>query len=192
MKVGVLALQGAVAEHMRMIELAGAEPVAVKKVEQLDEIEGIIVPGGESTTIGKLIQKYQFFDRLIQFSEQKKPIFGTCAGLIILAKEINGTSDKHLALMDIKVERNAFGRQRESFEIDLEVKGVAEDFRGVFIRAPYIMEVKDNVEVLSVFDQKIVAVRQEHLLGSAFHPELTEDPRFHQYFVNMIKEYRGK
>jgi len=192
MKVGVLALQGAVAEHMRMIELAGAEPVAVKKVEQLDEIEGIIVPGGESTTIGKLIQKYQFFDRLIQFSEQKKPIFGTCAGLIILAKEINGTSDKHLALMDIKVERNAFGRQRESFEIDLEVKGVAEDFRGVFIRAPYIMEVKDNVEVLSVFDQKIVAVRQKHLLGSAFHPELTEDPRFHQYFVNMIKEYRGK
>lgn len=191
MKVGVLALQGAVKEHMRMLELAGAEPVWVKRVEQLDELDGIIVPGGESTTIGKLIKKYNFADSLKEFSNQKKPIFGTCAGLIIIAKEINGTNDSHLGLMDIKVERNAFGRQRESFEVNLEIKDVADQFRGVFIRAPYIMEVQENTEILSVYDQKIVAARQGHLLASAFHPELTEDPRVHQYFVQMVKEYRG-
>ncbi|MFV9511864.1 pyridoxal 5'-phosphate synthase glutaminase subunit PdxT [Tepidibacillus sp. LV47] len=190
MKIGVLALQGAVAEHMRMIEMLGEEAVAIKKVEQLDDIEGIIIPGGESTTIGKLIKKYGFDSALIEFSNKKKPIFGTCAGLIILAKEINGTKDIHLGLMDVKVERNAFGRQRESFETDLEIKGVAEDFRAVFIRAPYIMEVKNDVEVLSVFDDKIVAARQGHLLGVAFHPELTLDPRLHHYFLDMIKEYR--
>ncbi|TCS78134.1 pyridoxal 5'-phosphate synthase glutaminase subunit PdxT [Tepidibacillus fermentans] len=190
MKIGVLALQGAVAEHMRMIEMIGEETVAVKKVEQLEELDGIIIPGGESTTIGKLMKKYGFDSALVEFSNQKKPIFGTCAGLIILAKEINGTSDTHLALMDIKVERNAFGRQRESFETNLAIKGVAEDFRAVFIRAPYIMEVKNDTEILSIFDDKIVAARQGHLLGSAFHPELTLDPRLHQYFVEMIKEYR--
>ncbi len=191
MKVGVLALQGAVAEHIKMIELAGAEAVAVKRVEQLDALEGIIVPGGESTTISKLINKYDFFNALIQFSNQKKPIFGTCAGLIILAKEINGTTENHLALMDIKVERNSFGRQKESFEVDLEVKGISDHFRAVFIRAPHIIEGKKNVEVLSVHEDKIVAARQGHLLATAFHPELTDDPSMHHYFIKMVKEYRG-
>lgn len=190
MKVGVLALQGAVAEHMRMIELTGEEAVAVKNVGQLDELDGIIIPGGESTTIGKLIKKYGFEPALLDFHKQGKPIFGTCAGLIILAKEINGTNDKHLGVLDIKVERNAFGRQRESFEADLEIKNIADDFRAVFIRAPYVMDIYNEVEVLSVIDDKIVAVRQNHLLGSAFHPELTDDIRMHQYFINMVKKYQ--
>ncbi len=190
MKIGVLALQGAVAEHMRMIEMAGAEAVAIKKVEQLDEIQGIIIPGGESTAISKLMNKYGFIDALIDFSNKKKPVFGTCAGLILIAKEINGTDTVHLGLMDTKVERNAFGRQKESFEVDLEIKGIAEDFRAVFIRAPYIMEVFRG-EVLATFEDKIVAARDGHLLATAFHPELTLDPRIHRYFVEMVKEYQS-
>ena len=156
MKVGVLALQGAVAEHIRMIEKLGVEAVAVKKVEQLDEIDGIILPGGESTTIGKLMKKYNFDRELIKFSENKKPIFGTCAGLILLANEINGADHNHLGLLDIKVERNAFGRQRDSFEVDLKIKEVADDFQAVFIRAPYVMEVRDGVEIISTYEDKVV------------------------------------
>lgn len=190
LKIGVLALQGAVAEHLRMIKDLGEEAVAVKRVEQLDELDGIIIPGGESTTIGKLMIEYGFKDELIKFSEQKKPIFGTCAGLIILANDINDSEDKHLALLDVKVERNAFGRQRESFEADLKIDNVGEDFRAVFIRAPYIMSVEKDVEVLSVYDDKIVAVRQENLVGAAFHPELTEDTRMHKYFIDLVKKYK--
>ena len=135
MKIGVLALQGAVAEHIRMIELAGAEGVAIKTVEQLNEIDGIILPGGESTTIGRLMRTYGFIEPLQQFSQHKKPIFGTCAGLILIAKEIIGQDQKHLQLMDITVARNAFGRQRESFETDLVVEGIADDVRAVlFVR----------------------------------------------------------
>lgn len=191
MKIGVLALQGAIAEHKRLIEKVGEEAVEVKRVEQLEEIDGLILPGGESTTIGKLIKKYNFYEALIKFSEREKPIFGTCAGLIILAKYINGTEDSHLSLMDIKVERNAFGRQRESFEADLNIKDVADDFPAIFIRAPYIMETMGNTEVLSIFDNKIVMAREGHLLASAFHPELTDDMRIHKYFVDMVREYRG-
>lgn len=191
MKIGVLALQGAVAEHLKMIQDLGEEAVAVKQVEQLAEIDGLILPGGESTTIGKLMVRYGFVEELIKFSEQKKPIFGTCAGLIILAKQINGLEDSHLSLFDVKVERNAFGRQIQSFEADLQVNNVGEDFRAVFIRAPYVMEVADNVEVLSVYEDKIVAVRQEHLLGTAFHPELTDDKRMHKYFIDLVRQYKG-
>ena len=192
MKVGVLALQGAVAEHMRLIELSGAKAVAVKKVEQLDEVDGIILPGGESTTIGKLIKIYGFDSALKEFSDQGKPIFGTCAGLILLAKDINSTDDKHLGLMNIKAERNAFGRQKESFEVYLDIEGVGENVHSVFIRAPYIMEAREGVKVLSTYEEKMVAVRENHLLGSSFHPELTDDPRVHQYFVEMVKAHKNK
>jgi 5'-phosphate synthase pdxT subunit len=188
MKIGVLALQGAVAEHIRSIEQAGAAAVPIKKVEQLDDIDGIVLPGGESTTIGKLIKKYGFDTALKHFSADKKPIFGTCAGLILIAKKIARQDDMHLGLMDITVERNAFGRQRESFEMDLPVHGVADDFRAVFIRAPYIEEAGPEVEVLSVYQDRMVAVRQDHLLGASFHPELTDDHRMHGYFVDMVKE----
>ncbi|EGG31725.1 pyridoxal 5'-phosphate synthase glutaminase subunit PdxT [Paenibacillus sp. HGF5] len=187
MKVGVLALQGAVAEHIRSITLAGAEGVPIKKVEQLDGIDGLIIPGGESTTIGKLMRKYDFMDAIRQFSAQGKPIFGTCAGLIVLAERIQGDEEAHLKLMDITVARNAFGRQRESFETDLPVKGIDETVRAVFIRAPLILEVGPGVEVLSTYKDEIVTARQGHLLAASYHPELTEDYRLHQYFVEMVR-----
>lgn len=191
MKIGVLALQGAVAEHIRLLEMAGAEAVAVKKTEQLAEIDGLVLPGGESTAIGKLMKKYGFDTALQEFSAQKKPIFGTCAGLILLAGEIDGQDWVHLGLMNMKVARNAFGRQRESFETDLPVKEVAEDFRAVFIRAPLILSVGENVDVLSEYKGEIVAARQGHLLCASFHPELTEDARMHEYFLRMVEQYQA-
>lgn len=188
MKIGVLALQGAVAEHIRMIEQAGGEGVSVKRPEQLKELQGIIIPGGESTTIGKLMRTYGFIDALQHFHQSGNPVFGTCAGLIVIAKEIAGQPEAHLQLMDMKVARNAFGRQRESFETDLEVKGVAEDVRAVFIRAPLIEEVGPNVDVLSTYNGQIVAAQQNDLLATSFHPELTDDHRIHGYFLDMVKQ----
>lgn len=187
MKVGVLALQGAVAEHIRSMERAGAEGMAVKRVEQLSEIDGLIIPGGESTTIGKLMRKYGFIEAIRDFSAQGKPIFGTCAGLIVLADRIEGQEEAHLGLMNMTVERNAFGRQRESFETDLPVKGIGEPIRAVFIRAPLIKEVGEQVDVLSTYNGEIVTARQGHLLAASYHPELTDDYRLHQYFLDMIK-----
>lgn len=188
LKIGVLALQGAVAEHIRMIEKAGAQGIAVKRIEQLSELDGLIIPGGESTTIGKLMRDYGFIDAIREFSDKRKPIFGTCAGMILIAKEISGQSDAHLKLMDIKVARNAFGRQRESFEVDLSVQGITDSVRAVFIRAPLIEEVGSDVEVLSIYKGQIVAARQNHLLVCSFHPELTDDYSMHAYFAEMVKE----
>lgn len=188
MKIGVLALQGAVDEHIKKIENLGHDGILIKKADQLDHLDGLILPGGESTTIGKLINIYGFTEALTNFSKQQKPIYGTCAGLILLAREVNNSNNNYLGLMDIKAERNAFGRQRESFEADINIKGVGENYRAVFIRAPYILSVKENVEVLASYDNKIVAARQDHLLCCAFHPELTEDSRMHTYFLNMVKE----
>jgi pyridoxal 5'-phosphate synthase pdxT subunit len=190
MKIGVLALQGAVAEHIRMLGLAGAEGVIVKRTEQLEELDGLIIPGGESTTIGKLMRTYGFIDAIREFASKKKPVFGTCAGLILVAKEIVGQEEAHLGLMDIKVARNAFGRQRESFETDLPVAGMTDTVRAVFIRAPLIDSVGDSVDVLSVYNGQIVAARQEHLLAASFHPELTDDYGFHSYFLDMVRQYR--
>lgn len=186
MRVGILALQGAVAEHIRSVEAAGAEGIAIKHPEQLEEIDGLIIPGGESTTIGKLMRKYNFIEAIRSFSKQGKPVFGTCAGLIVMAKEIEGGEEAHLKLMDIKVSRNAFGRQRESFETDLDVKGLEEPVRAVFIRAPLITEVGEGVEILSTYNGEIVTAREGHLLVSSYHPELTEDYALHSYFLKMM------
>ncbi|GIO09731.1 pyridoxal 5'-phosphate synthase subunit PdxT [Brevibacillus reuszeri] len=191
MKIGVLALQGAVAEHLRMLEEAGAVAVPVKKVEELGDLDGLVIPGGESTTISKLMHKYGFMEAIRQFGEEKKPIFGTCAGAILLANQINGQDDFHLGLMDIKVERNAFGRQKESFEVHMPIAGVAADYPAVFIRAPYIMEVGEGGQVLAKYEDKIVVARNGHYLAAAFHPELTEDTRLHKFFLDMVKEYRS-
>ncbi|MDF2715885.1 MAG: pdxT [Paenibacillus sp.] len=191
MKIGVLALQGAVAEHIKMIESAGAEGVVVKRTEQLPDLDGIIIPGGESTTIGKLMRDYGFIEAIRSFNEQGKPVFGTCAGLIILADEIVGQDQAHLQLMHMKVQRNAFGRQRESFETELAIKGIEERVRAVFIRAPLIKEVGSEVDVLSVHNGEIVAARQGNLLAASFHPELTDDYRMHQYFLDMVKEAKS-
>ncbi|MGG1519847.1 pyridoxal 5'-phosphate synthase glutaminase subunit PdxT [Paenibacillus oryzisoli] len=190
-KIGVLALQGAVAEHIRGIEQAGAEGVVVKRTEQLDELDGIILPGGESTTIGKLMRTYGFIDALRAFSAAGKPIFGTCAGLIVIAKEITGQPEAHLELMDMTVARNAFGRQRESFETDLPIKGIDENVRAVFIRAPLIEKVGPGVDVLATFNGQIVAAQQGHLLAASFHPELTDDFRMHSYFLDMVNKSKA-
>jgi 5'-phosphate synthase pdxT subunit len=193
MKIGVLALQGAVKEHILMIEKSGAEGIVIKRPEQLKDIDGIIIPGGESTTIGKLMRTYGFIETLQQFSTEGKPVFGTCAGLIVVAKEIMGQAENHLGLMDICVARNAFGRQRESFETDLTVSGINEAVRAVFIRAPLIESVGENVEVLSEYKGQIVAAREGHVLVASFHPELTDDYSMHSYFLEMVKEaYKAK
>jgi len=186
-RIGVLALQGAVAEHIRCIEACGAEGVAIKRAHQLDEIDGLIIPGGESTTIGKLMKEYDFIDAIRAFSAARKPIFGTCAGLIVIAQRITGQDWAHLGLMDITVSRNAFGRQRESFETDLDVKGIEGKVRAVFIRAPLITETGPDVDILSAYNGQVVAARQGHLLATSFHPELTDDTRLHAYFLDMIQ-----
>jgi 5'-phosphate synthase pdxT subunit len=188
LKIGVLGLQGAVREHIRSIEACGAEGIIVKTTDQLDEVDGLIIPGGESTTMRRLIDKYDFMEPLKKFANDGKPMFGTCAGLIILAKNLVGYSEPHLGLLDVKVERNSFGRQKDSFEAELMITGVGEDFVGVFIRAPHIVEVGEDVEILSKHNGRIVAARQGQFLGCSFHPELTEDHRMTQLFINMVKE----
>ncbi|WP_158738365.1 pyridoxal 5'-phosphate synthase glutaminase subunit PdxT [Alteribacillus sp. YIM 98480] len=188
LKIGVLALQGAVREHVNCLHAPDVEVKIVKRVEELEKIDGLVFPGGESTTMRRLVNKYGFFEPLRQFSEAGKPIFGTCAGLILMAEDIKGETQSHLQLMDMEVQRNAFGRQRESFETKISVKDVGEDVEAVFIRAPLITGVGKEVEILSEFEGEIVAARQNHLLACSFHPELTEDARFHQYFVQMVRE----
>lgn len=188
--IGVLGLQGAFREHIRSVEASGATGVVVKKKEQLDDIDGLIIPGGESTAIRRLIDKYDFLEPIREFGKQGKPIFGTCAGLILLATEIDGSYDVHLGLMDIKVRRNAFGRQRESFEADLDIDGVADQFTAVFIRAPYIEGVGEETKVLARYDGHIVAAQQDHYLACSFHPELTEDHRLVLHFVKMVEQSR--
>ncbi|WP_017729655.1 pyridoxal 5'-phosphate synthase glutaminase subunit PdxT [Halalkalibacterium ligniniphilum] len=191
-KIGVLALQGAVREHVKCLESPETEVIAVKKVEQLDDLDGLVLPGGESTTMRRLIDKYGFFEPLKQFAASGKPIFGTCAGLILMATKVVDRKQGHLELIDMTVQRNAFGRQRESFETDLMVEGVGEDVRAVFIRAPLIVEVGAEVDVLSKFNDEIVAARQGNFLACSFHPELTDDHRFHQYFAQMVKDAKAE
>jgi pyridoxal 5'-phosphate synthase pdxT subunit len=192
MKIGVLALQGAIAEHARTIEAVGAEAILIKRVEQLADLDGLILPGGESTAMRRLIDRYDFLEPLRAFGESGKPIFGTCAGMILLAKQIHNQESRHLGLMDVTVERNAFGRQVDSFEASLAIKDVAEDFPAVFIRAPYILEAGDGVEILSEDTGRIVAARDRHYLATAFHPELTKDTRLMEYFLKMAEDAAGK
>ena len=189
MKIGVLCLQGAVREHVAALEKCDVEVVCVKRKEQLAELDGLIIPGGESTTIGKLIDRFGLGEAIKEMQQQGKPIYGTCAGLILLAKELCGNDQYLLELMDISVERNAFGRQRESFEADLPISVLGEKpYRAVFIRAPLIKERGDGVTVLATCRGEVVAARQNNILVSSFHPELTEDVRMHQYFVDMARQ----
>lgn len=188
LKIGVLALQGAVSEHIKQIESAGQVAVAVKKASELPSLDALIIPGGESTAIRKLIDYYEFKAPIQQFSAEKKPIFGTCAGLVLLANELADGSEAHLRLMDISVKRNAFGRQKDSFETMLQVKGFTGNVPAVFIRAPIITEVTEHVEVLATYDNQIVAAKQGHLLVTSFHPELTEDNRWMKLFIEMVKQ----
>jgi len=186
--VGILGLQGAVREHVNAVEQCGAKAVVVKTVEQLEELDGLILPGGESTTMRRLLDQYHFMEPLKEFAASGKPMFGTCAGLILLAKRIGETEEVHLGLMDITVERNSFGRQRDSFEADIAIAGVADSMTAVFIRAPHIVEAGENVEILAKYNGRIVAAKEGQFLGCSFHPELTDDIRFTQYFIDMCKD----
>lgn len=192
MKIGVLALQGDFAEHQVMLESLGAEVVQVRLPKHLEGLRGLIIPGGESTTIGKLATAYGLMEPLKAFGKTKA-IWGTCAGAIFLAKDAH-RQQPLLELMDIVIERNAFGRQVDSFEVDLNVSGLSlngkpkDPFHAVFIRAPLIESVGKGVEVISMLeDGRIVAARQGKLLATSFHPELTRDNRFHRYFMEMAK-----
>jgi pyridoxal 5'-phosphate synthase pdxT subunit len=189
MKIGILALQGAVREHCNSLRSCGVEPVEIRYREQLSEVKGLIIPGGESTTVGKLLIKYEMLEPIVAMGRQGFPIFGTCTGLILLAKEIIGSDQPRLGLMDITVERNAFGRQIASFEKDIDIPELGPpQFHAVFIRAPYITEVGQGVKVIAQLDEKILLARQKNFLAAAFHPELTEDFRIHLYFINICNQ----
>lgn len=192
-RVGVLALQGAFREHRQVLEGLGCEAVEVRKASDLEDINGLIIPGGESTTMGKLLQMDGLGDKIKELAAQDFPIFGTCAGMILLSKQVDDSEQYSLGLMDMTVRRNAFGRQIASFETDLEVPALGSDpVRAVFIRAPFIREVAPNVGILSEYEGKIVFVRQGNMLASAFHPELTPDHRVHQYFLDIVDEQMSK
>lgn len=190
--IGVLALQGDFEAHLRMLQRCGVQAQEVRTVQQLQEVDGLIIPGGESTTIIKLMQRYGLDQILRQRAQQGMPVYGTCAGLIVMARDIEGYPQQpRLGLLDVAVARNAFGRQVDSFEIDLPVPKLGEPpLRAVFIRAPYVTRVGENVEVLASLDGKIVLVQQGNLLGGAFHPELTDDLRLHRYFVELVRASR--
>ncbi|MDO9107803.1 MAG: pyridoxal 5'-phosphate synthase glutaminase subunit PdxT [Coriobacteriia bacterium] len=190
MRIGVLALQGAFREHIMMLEALEVTAVPVRQPAQLGELSGLIIPGGESTAIGKLMDAYGFYDPIRQQHDAGMAIWGTCAGAILVAHEVLDAlpDQQSLDLMDIAVRRNAFGRQVDSFEADVDFSGLdgSDEYRGVFIRAPWIESVGVGVEILARHDGEIVAARQQDMLATVFHPELTGDPRVHRYFVETI------
>lgn len=191
-RIGVLAQQGAFVEHMAMLCRLGVETVAVRLPEELEGLDGLIIPGGESTSIGKLIRDYDLREPLRRLAEQGLPIMGTCAGMILLAKRVSGLNLEPLGVMDISVKRNAFGRQVDSFETDLEIPAIGDPpFHAVFIRAPYIERVGDGVDTLAWLPNGIgVAARQGNMVALAFHPELTNDLRLHDYFCGIVRGER--
>jgi len=187
--IGVLALQGDVSEHLQAVRECGAQAREVRTVGELEAVDALIIPGGESTAIGKLMAKGGLHDPIRGRAAGGMPIFGTCAGQILLAKEVEGGAPQGLRLMDIRVVRNAFGSQRESFEAEIEAPAIGDrPVKGVFIRAPYILNVGPGVEVLARFEGKIVMARQGRLLAAAFHPELTDDRRIHQFFLSEFMQ----
>ena len=185
MKVGVLSLQGDVIEHVRAVAEAGGEPLEVKLPRDLEQVAGLIIPGGESTTIGKLMVLYGLDTAIRERVAAGMPCFGTCAGMILMANEVvDGLPEQpRLSVMDIRVRRNAFGRQRDSFEARIEAPAYGEPLEAVFIRAPYVERVGPGVEVLGTYEGRIVMCAQGSLLAAAFHPELTRDRRVHRRFI---------
>jgi 5'-phosphate synthase pdxT subunit len=181
MRIGVLAVQGAFREHAQVLRRLGAEVVEVRLAEQLDGLDGLVVPGGESTAIMRLIRLYRLDEALRCF---EGPIFGTCAGMIVLDRN-------RLGLIDLEVERNAFGRQVASFEADLEIEGETRPFRAVFIRAPWVADAGPRVDILAAVDGHPVLAREGRILVASFHPELTDDTRIHEQFLEMVREGQG-
>ena len=191
MKIGILALQGAFEEHAKVLEKLGVVSVEIRNLDDFQQVQsdlsGLILPGGESTTMGKLLRDQQMLIPIREAILSGLPVFGTCAGLILLAKEIVSQEESHLATMDIVVERNAYGRQLGSFYTEAECKGVGQ-IPMTFIRGPIITSVGEGVEILATVDNQIVAAQEQNMLVTSFHPELTDDARLHQYFINMCKE----
>jgi len=192
MRIGVLALQGDVAEHLRMVEACGAKAVEVRTPEEMRAVDGLILPGGESTTIWRLLNRYGLVEPLRERVGQGFPLFATCAGMIIAARSVVGGHPPGLGFVDIAVERNAYGRQRESFETELTAPEVAEDpLRVAFIRAPVIVEAGPRVRVLAAHDGRPVLVRQERILAASCHAEITGDNRLHKFFVDRLVRAPG-
>jgi 5'-phosphate synthase pdxT subunit len=189
-KVGVLALQGDVREHMRALADAGATPTAVKRLDDVTTVDALVLPGGESTTIGKLLRRFGLLEPIRARALAGMPLYGTCAGMILMAREVVGgdPAPDRLGVMDIAVRRNAYGRQVDSFEADLDVAGLGEPFRAVFIRAPVVEDVADGLDVLAECAGQPVLVRQDGLLASSFHPEITADARVHELFIGMVRD----
>lgn len=191
MKIGILALQGAFAEHAKVIDKLGVASVQIRNLDDFQQhqsdLVGLILPGGESTTMGKLLCDQNMLLPIREAILSGLPVFGTCAGLILLAKKITSQEESHLATMDIVVERNAYGRQLGSFYTEAECKGVGK-IPMTFIRGPIISSLGEGVEILATLDDQIVAAQEKNMLVTSFHPELTDDARLHQYFINMCKE----
>jgi 5'-phosphate synthase pdxT subunit len=188
-RIGVLAYQGDVREHLEALAAVGAAPVEVRDLAGLDAVDGLVVPGGESTVIGKLATRYRLAEPLRERISAGLPVLGTCAGMIFLAREVEGPPQDLLRVLDVRVRRNAFGRQVASFEAEVDVKGVdGGPVSGAFIRAPWVAEAGPAVEVLAEIDGKVVAVRQGNLLATAFHPELTGEVRLHRWLVDLVAE----
>ena len=191
MNIGVLAVQGDFAEHIAILRRIGADTREVRLPEQLEALDGLIIPGGESTTLSRLMSIYHLREPVAEMAAEGRPVWGTCAGMIMLANEITEQDPVPLGLMDISVQRNAFGRQVDSFEQPLQISPLDPDpYNCIFIRAPVVIRVGSKVDVLaSLDDGRPVAVRQDNLLATSFHPELTRDTRVHQYFVGLAKDH---
>ncbi len=188
LNIGVLALQGDFREHINILKKLKLIPVEIRTKEELDSVEGLIIPGGESTTMGKLLKKYKLAREIKRRYKEGMPIYGTCAGAILLAKEIIDSQQLKLDLIDISISRNAYGRQIDSFEAEIKVPDSKKPFNAVFIRAPKITEIRDCVKILSKHKKLPVLIRTDDILISTFHPELTDDTRIHKYFMKMVKE----
>lgn len=189
-KVGVLAVQGAVAEHLELLnQIPDVCAQEVKYLDELNEVDGLIIPGGESTAIGRLLRDFNLLQPLKERILNGMPVWGTCAGMILLAKSLENDPTVHLGVMDITVERNAYGRQLGSFTTEVEIEKISSNkIPLIFIRAPYVTQVKSDVDILLEVNDHIVACQQKQMLATSFHPELTKDTSFHRYFINMIKQ----
>jgi 5'-phosphate synthase pdxT subunit len=192
--IGVLALQGAFIEHVHALQKLGARTVEVRLPAHLEGLDGLIIPGGESTTIGKLLVEFNLLEPLRAWVREGRPVYGTCAGAILLARDIGGLQQPLIGGLDIKVERNAFGRQLQSFETGLSIPKLgSEPVPAVFIRAPAILAVGPEVEALATLpDGRIAAAERDNLLVSCFHPELTDDLRFHRHFLDLVRRFRAR
>ena len=188
MKIGILALQGAFQEHKNILDSLNIDNCLVKTKEQLKDIDGIILPGGESTAMGKLLRDFDILEPLKEKIKNGFPVFGTCSGMILLAEKLSNSDVVHLGVMGIEVKRNAYGRQLGSFETLGDFKGIDKKLKMVFIRAPYVENIKEGVEVLSVVNENITAVREKNMLAVSFHPELTDDTSVHEYFLDIVKK----